>query len=444
MQPNPIISRNPAVVFRHIGQAVYLKLLRRAALSKVNEEGARLWDFLDEPRTWAEISAWATAGYAEAEHPVVLAGTERFIHSLIGMRFLQVEGVTTDGPVGSQRPSDNSLDECKSSNISQELADALQPIGVKFSLTSACNQKCYYCYSETHTPGQMSTEQWLSAIDQSADMGVLSLTLTGGEIFVRKDILKLIERATKRGFALSLQTNGSLITPEIADVLARSNVTGVQVSILGANAESHDRLAGVRGVFDKTLAGVRLLIERGIPVTAKTVLSSLNFHEVYDIVKLCKDDEMKSSLSLYVGSRSDGTNDTHAYRISREQIAEIARAGLYRPGSGACSAGTNTFAIGQTGDVYPCELARFPMGNVKETALKEIWTGEAFTRMRREGWFAQPVQCRSCEYAASCSTCPAMAWQALGRLNEADPEACRLTNTYFEAVQESAPHVSTR
>jgi len=109
--------------------------------------------------------------------------------------------------------------------ISKKTAGRRVPLKGSLELTLQCNLRCKHCYLDgVHDgiPGEqeLSTEEWYDILDQLADAGTLWLLMTGGEPFARSDFLDIYTYAKKRGFLITIFTNGTLITPEIADYLA--------------------------------------------------------------------------------------------------------------------------------------------------------------------------------------------------------------------------------
>ena len=95
------------------------------------------------------------------------------------------------------------------------------PVDVSIELTHHCNFRCQHCYiPDFSAPDLLSTERLLSLLEELADVGTLFLTLTGGELFLRRDWLTIAGRARELGFALRLFSNGTLIDDEVADQIA--------------------------------------------------------------------------------------------------------------------------------------------------------------------------------------------------------------------------------
>ena len=113
-----------------------------------------------------------------------------------------------------------------------------------------------------------------------AEAGCLWLLYTGGETFLRPDFLDIYTYAKKKGFLITLFTNGTLITPEIADYLAEWRPFSIEVTIYGRTRETYERVTGVAGSYERCLRGIRLLAEQRLPLKLKTMAFSVNRHEL--------------------------------------------------------------------------------------------------------------------------------------------------------------------
>src|SRR5580698_9638347 len=101
------------------------------------------------------------------------------------------------------------------SGLMQEMsAKALElgiPLSVQLDLTYRCNEECIHCYLDHEDHGEMTTSEIKNLLDQLAEAGVFFLTLSGGEILLRKDFFEILEYARSLLFSVKLKTNAVLI-----------------------------------------------------------------------------------------------------------------------------------------------------------------------------------------------------------------------------------------
>ena len=143
-------------------------------------------------------------------------------------------------------------------------ADPL-PTGLVYEATMRCNLTCEFCYvgDLLNIEGEWREELPLDALRRAFPEGHLQVNLTGGEIFMRKDILSVLDVFREKGYTCGyLTTNGTIISDERADALAElarlGFLTHVSVSIDGPG-ELHDKARGVKGTFQRTSEGLRRL-----------------------------------------------------------------------------------------------------------------------------------------------------------------------------------------
>src|SRR3954465_2289135 len=144
-------------------------------------------------------------------------------------------------------------------------ADRL-PMGAVYEATMRCNLHCEFCYvgDLLNIEGEWREELTLDALRKAfPDQPEFQVSLTGGEIFMRKDIMSVLDLFRDKGYACGyLTTNGTIISEERAEALADLAAAGflkhISVSIDGPG-ELHDVARGLKGTFERTTAGLRRL-----------------------------------------------------------------------------------------------------------------------------------------------------------------------------------------
>jgi MoaA/NifB/PqqE/SkfB family radical SAM enzyme len=135
-----------------------------------------------------------------------------------------------------------------------------------FELTPTCNLRCHFCYValDPYRGPYLTTAQVERILEMLADAGVLWLTLTGGEIFSRRDFPEIYRAAKRLGFMVTLYTNSTLVTERHARLLAEDPPHSVEVSIYGADAAHYEGPTGIAGTFARFERGVSLLQAAGV------------------------------------------------------------------------------------------------------------------------------------------------------------------------------------
>jgi MoaA/NifB/PqqE/SkfB family radical SAM enzyme len=143
----------------------------------------------------------------------------------------------------------------------------LRPRLIFWELTTGCNLRCVHCRAsatELMSPDDLDYPEACGIIDEIAAYAPLILVLSGGEPLWRADVFDLAERARSRNLRVALATNGTLVTPGIAQRIRDTGIQRVSISLDGADRETHDSFRGHAGAFDGAVAGLRNLKEAGV------------------------------------------------------------------------------------------------------------------------------------------------------------------------------------
>jgi MoaA/NifB/PqqE/SkfB family radical SAM enzyme len=165
------------------------------------------------------------------------------------------------------------------------------PLEGGIDLTYRCNNNCRHCWLRI-APGsaeqsdELSTEEIKSIVDQARRMGCKSWHISGGEPMLRPDFAEIFDHITSRSASYSLNTNGTLITPEIAQLLKRKG--SKMVALYGATAPVHDHVTRSPGSFQAAMKGFQLLKEAGAKFTVQLIPMKDNYHQFPEMVELAK------------------------------------------------------------------------------------------------------------------------------------------------------------
>ncbi|MFN8526052.1 MAG: radical SAM protein [Chloroflexota bacterium] len=156
---------------------------------------------------------------------------------------------------------------------------------VVWTVTRRCNLACIHCYAaaaNTSFPGELTTDEGKALLTDLASFGVPVVLLSGGEPLIRPDILELARFARSLGLRITISTNGTLITADLASQLAEIGVGYVGISLDGVD-ETHDYFRGQTGAFEAALRGIRHCKSAGIRVGVRLTLTR---HTVGDLPRL--------------------------------------------------------------------------------------------------------------------------------------------------------------
>jgi SynChlorMet cassette radical SAM/SPASM protein ScmE len=330
---------------------------------------------------------------------------------------------------------------------------------------------CQYCFyaDEMVARTNLPTERWLSFFEELGRLGVMTVCLTGGEVFTRPDLFELIDGIIANRMRYSLLSNGTLITEETLKQFEigkrRQRLDSIQISVDGSSAEVHD-LSRPKS-FGRALRGLKLLKEAGYPVTVRVTVNRHNVDDLENVAHLLLEEVGLSSFSTneaYACGATDRTEgniiltpaqrekamevltrlaDQYNNRISalagplvmgREMamIDEMLACGqISWPGRGtlcACGGVFAQLAVMHDGTIVPCIAMTLPIGMIGIDSLREIWQNHPVMqamRARREIPLSSLESCQGCTYQGFCTGgCPAGALYNNGDFNTRNPMSC--------------------
>lgn len=286
------------------------------------------------------------------------------------------------------------------------------PFGAGIELTARCNLDCIHCYHVRAAGPELDTRELYELLADLSALGVMELTFTGGEPLTRSDFFEAVRSAVEEyGFSVKVFSNLTLLDRRKADLLARIPLNRVETTLLGPDSPLHDSLTRCPGSFEKTLAGIRLLLDRGVRVRIKTVILKQNHHAAADIAGLAEKLGAPYQADDGVFVESDGRRGPLALRISE---AEMLRDRRKRTGFSAknkphpCNAARSVLHIAPDGAVFPCGPFPVSAGNIRESSLESIWRKAPLMEYLRVMTDADYRSCRNCRYLARCNGCLAM------------------------------------
>jgi len=326
-----------------------------------------------------------------------------------------------------------------------------QPVSCLFELTPICNLRCQFCYValEPYKGPYLSTEQVYRILDILEQAGTLWLTFTGGEAFSRRDFPEIYSYAKRKGFLVTIFSNGTLVNERIAKLLREDPPFSVEVSIYGADAEHYETTTQIKGSFQRFERGLQLLQEANVPLVLKTPITTLTADHIPELVAYARARDIPFRYDTSIDARHDGGSEPTVYRITprkvkavRQEIEELksdrpwplAECGVGPlPGEGTnelyqCGAGRTAFFIDALGQVSHCVIDREPSFSILSMPWEEIW--------REIGaWVTQPLPaeapCSGCNLRAACHNCPARARLATGSPYLKDTYQCDVTHEWY-------------
>jgi radical SAM protein with 4Fe4S-binding SPASM domain len=301
------------------------------------------------------------------------------------------------------------------------------PLSVQLDLTYRCNERCIHCYLDHDDHGEMTTAEIKDLLDQMADAGVFFLTISGGEILMRRDFFEILEHAHARTFSIKLKTNGVLIRKKEAERIRALGVESVQISVYSHRAEVHDAITKMPGSFRQSIEAIRRLRTLGLHVTMANVLMVQNAYDYPGVRALAAELGAKCTLDPTITPMMDGDRSFLELNVDKAALREVFRDSALvgnveefcAPPQGVdedaldmlpCSAGHTACYVSPYGDVYPCVQFPLPSGNVRRTKFVDIWRDSPQLNEVRSIRLRDMPSCSQCTHGATCTRCPGLAY----------------------------------
>jgi radical SAM protein with 4Fe4S-binding SPASM domain len=317
-----------------------------------------------------------------------------------------------------------------SSLAAQMNAKALRlgiPLSVQLDLTYRCNERCIHCYLDHADHGEMTTAEIKELLSQMADAGVFYLTISGGEILMRRDFFEILEYARARTFCVKLKTNGVLIRATEAERIRSLGVESVQISIYSHCPEVHDAITKMPGSLRKSIDAMHLLRSHGLHVIIANVLMGRNFQDHAGVRKLAAELGAQYTLDPTITPMMDGDRSILSLNVDEGALREVfhnealvgnveefcappQQADESGLDSLPCSAGHTACYVSPYGDVFPCVQFPLPSGNVRATRFADIWRDSSQLNEVRSITLRDLSTCSQCSHGASCTRCPGLAF----------------------------------
>ena len=305
------------------------------------------------------------------------------------------------------------------------------PRSVHFDITTICNSKCIYCYAtdRLYPRQELSTEQILKLLHELAELDIWTIMISGGEPFLKKDFIKILEHINKLEIIVSILTNGTLITEDISRKLASFNsIQMIQVSLDSYVREHHEFHRGEKGTFDKTLNGIKNLIKYGITPNIEIVVTPNNVDDIEKTIeflnnlkikkitigpaftntgravlnktKLIFDEESLKFIAKKIMKLKEKYKGSMCINPNREFLIYAAE----KPISVKelkCGVGKSILYISPDGLVYPCLFSVYPesyLGDIKKESLKDIWEKSDILKRYRTQNIPDIQKCSKCDF----------------------------------------------
>jgi len=283
-----------------------------------------------------------------------------------------------------------------------------------FGITYNCQLKCPHCCVgnyENEPLRQLTTEEVKNVLDQANKAFVINFF--GGEPTMRPDLMELIKYASERSIYVLCDTNGLKITKDYERQLKDNGLEILYVSIDSPHPEEHDRLRGMKGLFEKATQGIKNALEVGLKCELSTYITKENLAngDFERVIQLARDLGATGVRYLLPTPAGRWLYNPEVV-LSKEEEKKVRKIAKFpyvcrdfyfqNQSSSQCRGLSDNvyFYISPYGEVQPCCFIPLKFGNIREeplnTILERMWDHSMFN----EGWVKEECPMINKEFRA--------------------------------------------
>lgn len=309
------------------------------------------------------------------------------------------------------------------------------PNTVVWMTTNRCPADCVYCVIPTLkaneiAPNELTTEQAFKFLSECVALGVKYVNLHGGDPFLRKDMIEIIEYLLEHDVFVDVSTKMPL-RESLIERLAKAGLDTLQVSIDSKIPKIADAIVKVKNWLPKINQTIELCQKYDLNVRANIVVTAMNIDGIPDLLRYLIEEKgiTDVGMSSYLRSEHKHDDDLLINQQQREwlvnavnevsaqypdiEIGNISvkserEVSVSIPGFGSCAGGKTALVIGSDGECATCDRTmpyqQARIGNVKESSIRDIWNGEALEYLLdppREEYEGTP--CFDCDHFQQCN-----------------------------------------
>ena len=342
-----------------------------------------------------------------------------------------------------------------------------KPLWLLAEVTYRCPLHCAFCYNPTdyvsHTQNELTTDEWIRALQEARKMGALQLGISGGEPLLRDDIEEIVAEAGSLGYYSNLITSGVGLTEKRIAEFKRGGLDHIQLSMHDITKEINNFITDTN-TFELKKKVAAMIKDYGYPMVLNVVIHRYNIEHIGEILEMAEAlgaEYVELANTQYYGwslinraqlmptreqlEKAEAVTNKFRERVGNKMRVFFVVPDYYSDRPKKCMNGWGEvfMIVTANGTVLPCHSARvlpnmtFP--NVRENGLEWAWTeSPAFNKYRGDSWMKEP--CRTCpEKEKDLGGCRCQAFLLTGDAESADP-VCSLSpnhNVILQAIEDA-------
>ena len=328
------------------------------------------------------------------------------------------------------------------------------PLEGKIDLTYRCDNNCLHCWlwRPANSPEQkdeLTFDEIKNIVDQARAMGTQKWSISGGEPMLRLDFPEIFDYVTSKAVSYSLNTNGTLITPAIAQQLKLKGTK--MIALYGATAETYDKVTRHPGGFEMAMRGFRYMQEAGAGFIVQLVPMRVNWHEWQQMVELAESLSKHwrvgaSWLYLSADGNSKKNKEIISQRLDPKDVIALDPPTMGYPANeviepsctacedqsfGSCIRSRRDFHIDPYGGITFCSFIKDPemIYDLRKGSVQDFWDNFLpAVAQQIVGGNEYKENCGSCENRSNCRWCGVYGYLEYGRYSAPVDYLCKVAN----------------
>lgn len=307
-------------------------------------------------------------------------------------------------------------------------------VSAMIEVTKKCNWNCIHCYIPEHNIYGLTKEDIISIGKQLRDMGVFEITLTGGEIFCRVDILDIIYELRNMFFSVKINSNISLLNEDIIIKLKNLNIKEISCSIYSLNEKIHDNITRSNNSLKRTITNLMLLKKHNISVIIKTMILKENKNEFLKIKEYCDQYGFEFMVDNALIGQTDGCMKPKEFELDENELNDVIEKIDFINGwvkqqidlnRAICPEARISIVILSNGDITSCIFMNEVIGNIYNNSIDEIWNNSGRLKYIQQLKWKDLNDCKFCDAKNYCRRCSGNALTDDGNILGKSISACK-------------------
>lgn len=317
------------------------------------------------------------------------------------------------------------------------------PYYLHWLITEKCNLRCKHCYMPK-TIKYVSFKDAKFIVEFLKKIGILEVTLSGGECLLNPDFEKIYLLLKKNGMLVTIYSNGTNFSDDVKILLSKYKPYKVEISVYGVDEMSFHESTRSANNYKKFIDGLHFLKSNDIRTTLKCPITKLNLPYIDQIKKLAHSYDFNWKIGTYVFKSNLTNEEPEKYRLPPSDIVDIEFDDSESknkfcqklehinekeiPFADKCSACQNTFVLNADNSFSFCGMLEETKFFFNDSASLEKAYKKVLEFRKQMNDLYKKSECHSCQYRNICSGCPAH--------NKLETGSYYRCNSYYRALIE--------